>query len=142
MKSKFLYLIAIVVVATMCSCVEIFDNYRVKIVNNSTQDISVYYTLTYGSITVDKNDIVNPSGPSIIISKGECFEYTLTVEKNNRDGSYVAFLFSDKEIDIDTDILNQEPDDSESRKLLFLKYSLWELIQMDCTVTFNGFENE
>lgn len=132
MKNKFLYLAAVVAVM-MCSCVEIWDCYNVKIINNSPEDISVYYTHVYTA---------NPAGPSTIIPKGESVEYTLCIDKENKDEAYVAFLFSDKGIDITTDDINQGPTDSETRKLLFLKHSLWELIQMDCTITFNGFENE
>lgn len=142
MGNLFRFSLIAILAVMLYSCVEDYESYGVKIVNASNHDISVYYTESYGIIIIDKTDIVNPSGHSIIIPKGECFEYTLYIYKEDRKNAYVAFLFSDKEINIDTDILNQEPDDSESRKLLFLKYSLWELIQMDCTVTFNGFENE
>lgn len=136
-----LSLIAVLAVM-LCSCDEEYESYNVKIVNDSNHDISVYNTESFRTDIINNTEVANPIGCSITIPKGECFEYTLYIYKEDRKNAYVAFLFSDKKIDIDTDILNQEPDDSESRKLLFLKYSLWELIQMDCTVTFNGFENE
>ena len=126
----------------LTSCEEIYDSYRVKIVNDSNQDISVYLTKAYGIMYINKTEVVKPSGRSIIVPKGESFEYDLSIYKYDKKNAYVAFLFSDKEIDIDTDILNQEPNDSEARKLLFLKYSLQELFQINNTVTFSGFENE
>jgi len=142
MKNKVLHFTVILGIILMCSCVEDFDFYRVKIINNSNQEVFVYYTQGYGPVTANNINIVNPIGPCTAISKGESFEYVLRIAKEYRDGAYVAFLFSDKEIDITTDDINQESTDGETRKLLFLKYSLWELIQMDCTITFNGFENE
>lgn len=133
MKIKFLYLVAFMMVAMIYSCDEINDFYDVKIINNSAEDISVYYTLISSP---------EPWGPSITISKGECFEYTLSVDKESRDRAYVTYLFSDKEIDIENEVPNQEPSHIETSKFVFLKYSLWELKQMNCTITFNGFENE
>lgn len=128
-----LSLISLLIVM-LCSCVDDHDYYRVKIVNDSNNDISVYLT--------ESCNMVYISGGSVIIPKGESFEYTLSIYEYVKKNAYVAFLFSDKEIDIDTDILNQESVDREARKLLFIKYSLQELLQMNCTVTFNGFENE
>lgn len=119
--------------AILTSCENIYKSYNVKIINNSAEDISVFYTKVYDS---------DPFGLSITISKGESYEYSLDVNKEHFDGACVAFLFSDREIDIENDVPNQELTDSETSKFLFLKYSLWELIQMDCTITFNGFENE
>ncbi len=126
----------------LCSCVDDYDYYRVKIVNDSNNDISVYLTESYGMVYINNTEVIKPSGGSVIIPKGESFEYTLSIYKYDKKNAYVAFLFSDKEIDIDTDILNQESDDSEARKLLFLKYSLQELLQINNTITFSGFENE
>lgn len=142
MRNIFRFSLIAVLVVMLTSCEEIYDSYRVKIVNDSNQDISVYLTKAYGIMYINKTEVVKPSGRSIIVPKGESFEYDLSIYKYDKKNAYVAFLFSDKEIDIDTDILNQEPNDSEARKLLFLKYSLQELFQINNTVTFSGFENE
>lgn len=136
-----LSLISLLIVM-LCSCVDDYDYYRVKIVNDSNNDISVYLTESCYKAYINNTEVIKPSGGNIIIPKGESFEYTLSIYEYVKKNAYVAFLFSDKEIDIDTDILNQESVDREARKLLFIKYSLQELLQMNCTVTFNGFENE
>lgn len=142
MENIFRFSLIAVLVIMFSSCDEIYDSYRVKIANDSNNDISVYLTESYGIVYINKTEVIKPKGGSIIIPKGESFEYTLYIYKYDKKNAYVAFLFSDKEIDIDTDILNQEPDDNEARKFLFLKYSLQELLQINNTITFSGFENE
>lgn len=142
MGNIFRFSLIAVLVIMLTSCEEIYDSYRVKIVNDSNQNVSVYLTEAYGIMYINKTEVVKPSGRSIIVPKGESFEYDLSIYKYDKKNAYVAFLFSDKEIDIDTDILNQEPNDSEARKFLILKYSLQELFQINNTVTFSGFENE
>lgn len=142
MGNIFRFSLMAVLVVMLTSCEEIYDSYRVKIVNDSNHDVSVYLTEAYGIIYINKTEVVKPSGRSITVPKGESFEYDLSIYKYDKKNAYVAFLFSDKEIDTDTDILNQEPNDSEARKFLFLKYSLQELFQINNTVTFSGFENE
>jgi len=142
MEYIFRFSLIAVLVIMFSSCDEIYDSYRVKIANDSNQDISVYLTEAYGIVYINKTEVVKPTGRNIIITKGESFEYTLSIYKYDKKNAYVAFLFSDKEIDIDTDILNQESDGSEARKLLFLKYSLQELFQINNTITFSGFGNE
>lgn len=142
MGNIFRFSLIAVLVIMLTSCEEIYDSYRVKIVNDSNQNVSVYLTEAYGIMYINKTEVVKPSGRSIIVPKGESFEYDLSIYKYDKKNAYVAFLFSDKEIDIDTDILNQEPNDSEARKFLILKHSLQELFQINNTVTFSGFENE
>ena len=142
MGNIFRFSLIAVLVIMLTSCEEIYDSYRVKIVNDSNQNVSVYLTEAYGIMYINKTEVVKPSGRNIIVPKGESFEYDLSIYKYDKKNAYVAFLFSDKEIDIDTDILNQEPNDSEARKFLILKYTLQELFQINNTVTFSGFENE
>lgn len=116
------------------SCVDEYDYYDIKIVNNSTQDIFVFST-DLASNTIG-------FGRVTIIPKGECYEQSLGVYKPGRNKAYVSFIFSDRVIDINTDIPNQEPTDSEACKLVCYKYTPCELLQMNYTIIFNGFENE